>query len=288
MSQHPAQHESDQNTIAEEYVNFIPSSAVPKAMTLEEIKHHTGEDQTTQTVIDLVRLGRWNSINQIQDPSVSKTDLNVFLKVSQHLTAADDLILKGNKIVLPETLRLKAPELAHAPSHMGVTKVEILSREKVWCPYIDKQAKGMIDKCLPCQAAGPGKPPAPVKPSKLPPCAWHTLKADFLGPIPGTHQLKYLLVTVDCYSRFPKSKLSPHCQPIQSFPNLIEYLLLMEFLPRLRQTTVLLFKVKRLIATRRHGGYVTRELPLWSPGNAEAESFMHSLKKLLQTCPVEK
>ena len=46
----------------------------------------------------------------------------------------------------------------------------------------------MIDKCPPCQAAGPGKPPAPLKPSELPPSAWHTLKADFLGPIPGTHQ----------------------------------------------------------------------------------------------------
>ena len=29
MSRHPAQHESDQNTIAEEYLNFIAPSAVP-------------------------------------------------------------------------------------------------------------------------------------------------------------------------------------------------------------------------------------------------------------------
>ena len=61
----------------------------------------------------------------------------------------------------------------------------------------------MIDKCLPCQAADPGKPPVPLKPSELPPSAWHTLKADFLGPIPDTHQHQYLLVTTDCYSRFP-------------------------------------------------------------------------------------
>ena len=84
-----------------------------------------------QTVIDLVRSGRWNSINQIQDPSVSKTDLNVFLKVSQQLTVADYLILKGNKIVLPETLHLKALDLAHAPGHMGLTKVKMLLRGKI-------------------------------------------------------------------------------------------------------------------------------------------------------------
>ena len=65
----------------------------------------------------------------------------------------------------------------------------------------------MIDKCLPCQAAGSGKPPAPLKPSELPPSAWHTLKADFLGPIPGTHQPQYLLVIIDCYSRFPEVEI---------------------------------------------------------------------------------
>ena len=70
MSRHPAQHESDENTIAEEYVNFITANAVPKAITLEEIKHHTREYHTLQTLIDLVRSGRWNNINQIQDPSV--------------------------------------------------------------------------------------------------------------------------------------------------------------------------------------------------------------------------
>ena len=103
-------------------------------MTLEEIKHYTREDQTLQTVIDLVRSGRRNSINQIQDPSVRKTDVNVFRKVSQQLTVADNLILKGNKIILPETLRLKALELAHAPGYMGLTKVKVLLRGKVWFP----------------------------------------------------------------------------------------------------------------------------------------------------------
>ena len=164
------------------------------------------------------------------------------------MTVADDLILKGNKIVLPETLHLKAPELAHAPGHMGLTKVKMLSREKVWFPYIDKQAKEMIDKCLPCQAAGPGKPPAPLKPSELTPSAWHALKADFLGLIPDTHQHQYLLVTTDCYSRFPEVETVSSTSANTVISNLIEYLVLMAFLSRLRQTMALLFKARGLIA----------------------------------------
>ena len=31
----------------------------------------------------------------------------------------------------------------------------------------------------------------------------HPVHADFLGPILGTHQSRYLLVIIDCYSRFP-------------------------------------------------------------------------------------
>ena len=42
-------------------------------------------------------------------------DFNVFRKVRLQLTVASDLILKGDKIVLPETLRLKALESTHAP-----------------------------------------------------------------------------------------------------------------------------------------------------------------------------
>ena len=46
MSRHPGQDKSDQNTTAAEYVNFMTFNAVPKTMTLEEIKHHSREDQT--------------------------------------------------------------------------------------------------------------------------------------------------------------------------------------------------------------------------------------------------
>ena len=71
-----------------------------------------------------------------------------FRKVSQQLTVVDDLILKGNKTVLPETLRLKASDLAHAPGHMGLTKIKMLLREKVWFLYIDKQGKEMVTLSL--------------------------------------------------------------------------------------------------------------------------------------------
>ena len=171
----------------------------------------------------------------------------MFVFFSQQLTVADDLILKGNKIVLPKTLRLKALDLAHAPGHMGLTKVKMLLREKVW--YTDKQAKELIDKCIPCQAAGPGKPPAPLKPSEFPPSAWHTLKADILGLIPGTHQPQYLLVITDCYSRFSEVEIVSSMSANTVIPKFDRIFATHDIPVKIKTGNGPLFKVRRLIAT---------------------------------------
>ena len=52
LSRHSSLREED-TTLAEEYVNFISSNAVPKAMTLAEIQHATTQDKTLQCVIRL-------------------------------------------------------------------------------------------------------------------------------------------------------------------------------------------------------------------------------------------
>ena len=146
-------------------------------------------------------------------------------------------------------------------------------------PYTDKQAKEMIDKYLPCQTAGPGKPPAPLKPSELSPSAWHKLKADFLGPIPETHQPQYLLVTTDCYSRFPEVEIVSSTSANTIIPKF----------DRKFETHGILVKIKTENGPPFQSGEVDhymktwrilhkRITPLWPPGNAEAESFMSPLK----------
>ena len=147
----------------------------------------------------------------------------------------------------------------------------------------------MNDKCLICQAAGPGKPPAPLKPSELPPSAWHTLKADFRGPIPGTHQPQCLLVTIECYSRFTEVEIVSSTSANAVIPKL----------DRILATHGIPVKIKTDNGPRFQNEEIDRYIKilgirhkritsLWPPGNAEAESFMRPLKKLLQTCSVEK
>ena len=98
---------------------------------------------------------------------------------------------------------MHALSLAHE-GHQGLVKTKRLLREKVWFPGIDAQAKSMIEKCIPCQAATPTKHHEPLQMTKLPDGPWQKLSADFCGPLPTGD---YLLVVIDEYSRYPEVEI---------------------------------------------------------------------------------
>ena len=68
------------------------------------------------------------------------------------------VVLRGTRIVIPQSLQQRAINLAHE-SHLGLTKTKALLREKIWFPNIDKLVENTIGKCLPCQAVGKQQPP---------------------------------------------------------------------------------------------------------------------------------
>ena len=59
LSRHPLMTEDDSHgKLAEDYVCFLTSHAVPKAMTLVEIQRATAEDSTLQCLVDVLRTGK--------------------------------------------------------------------------------------------------------------------------------------------------------------------------------------------------------------------------------------
>ena len=176
--------------MAEDYVNFLSSHAVPRAMTLVELQEATKADKTLQHLVQVIRAGDWSKID--------KTQLKQFARVKEDLTVTDkaDLILCGNCIVIPTVLQQRAVEIAHE-GHQGIVKTKTLLREKVWFPGIDAMVKAAIQNCIACQANG-----------TLNVCAATTTMAyrsvDFCGPFPTG---EYLLVLIDGYSRFPEVEI---------------------------------------------------------------------------------
>ena len=61
MSRHPSPSGVDPPNLAEDYVHYVCSNAVPKAMTLEELKQQTKKDAEMQAFITAIETDQKNS-----------------------------------------------------------------------------------------------------------------------------------------------------------------------------------------------------------------------------------
>ena len=115
--------------LSEVFVQFIVQSAVPKAISIEEIKSATAQDSTFQELKEIIAHNSWQLLNNTNrlPPDVDLQELQAFSRVKKDLCVSSqgDLILKGNRIVIPQALRAKAVDLAHR-HHLGIFKTKCL------------------------------------------------------------------------------------------------------------------------------------------------------------------
>ena len=185
LSRLPLKHVPKKN-VGEEFICYIARSAAPKALSVTEIEKVSGEDSELKNVRTAVRTGVWPK-------EVSK-----YVHVKDEIACVGKLLLRGHRIIVPESLRKHVMALAHE-GHQGIVKCKGRLREKVWWPGIDKDVEKYIKACQPCQMVGKENPPEPLKPTQLPKGPWQHVGLDLCGPFPtGEH----LLVGVDYFSRW--------------------------------------------------------------------------------------
>ncbi|XP_064469786.1 uncharacterized protein K02A2.6-like [Ornithodoros turicata] len=180
-------------TAVEEYVNHIAQQACPKALTLELIEEATKNDAILSKLSEVLQTKPCSNSSWTQEISPFKAIAN------ELSVTAKGAILRGNRLVIPESLQKKVIQLAHR-GHMGIRKTKQLLREKVWFKGIDRAVENAVKTCIPCQAVVQENIRTPIIMTKLPEGPWQNLALDFAGPFPDG---QYLLVLVDEYSRFP-------------------------------------------------------------------------------------
>ena len=126
--------ETDNST--ENYVRYICNAAVPKAMTTDEVKQSTANDQTLQAVINAINTERWDDV-LVQSYKRLRDELSVY----------DGIVLRGTRIIIPTELQSKAVDLAHV-GHQGIVKTKRLLREKIWFPAIDSLAERRVREAV--------------------------------------------------------------------------------------------------------------------------------------------
>lgn len=81
-------------------------------------------------------------------------------------TEQDGIVLRGNRIVIPNKIKSKILEIAHQ-GHIGISKAKAALREKVQWIGMDKDIDEQFGKCLACQANSTLPTPEPVTMSTL-------------------------------------------------------------------------------------------------------------------------
>lgn len=176
----------------ETYINWIVTHSTPKAIPTKRIGSESLADKTIEAVKIAMNTNDW-----------SDTLTAPFKNSASEFCFADDIILRGARIVLPECLRDQALELAHE-GHPGMSVMKRRLREKVWWPKIDDQVENFVKKCKSCTLVSAPSPPKPLSRRNLPSAPWEHLAIDHMGPLPSKH---YLLVNVDYYSRYKEVEI---------------------------------------------------------------------------------
>ena len=113
------------------------------------------------------------------------------------LVLEDGLVLKGDRVVVPESLRAQVLEAAHT-GHQGETKCLLLARQSVFWPGISGDIRQMVKDCELCHKYQQAQPKLPVMQPDLPTRPWEKLESDIFQ----FNGANYLII-VDYYSRFP-------------------------------------------------------------------------------------
>ena len=109
----------------------------------------------------------------------------------------NNLLLYGNRIVVPEILKRETMEKLHS-GHQGITRSRLRAKLSVWWPGISGEIERYIKQCTTCSKHIKNRR-EPLIPTPLPEYPWQKVSTDLFQ----LNKHIYLVVT-DYYSRYPE------------------------------------------------------------------------------------
>ncbi|XP_063634881.1 uncharacterized protein K02A2.6-like [Cydia splendana] len=257
----------------DEHIHQIVEQARPHATSMSAIIEASVNDEEVRGVKKGVYEKEWNET--VKGYKIFENELCFY----------GDILLRGNRIVIPQKLRKGVLDAAHE-GHPGIVAMKGRLRSKVWWPRIDKDAENLVKSCKSCTLVGLPNPPTPLKRRELPLAPWVDVAMDLLGPLPNND---YLLVVVDYYSRYKEVKISKivtSCQIIK---------LLKEIFSRLGYPVSITVDNGRQFVSEEFRSFceecniiVHNTVPYWPQMNGEVERQNRDIMKRLKISHLEK
>ena len=255
----------------EDYINSIIVDSLPPAISIQELVLASESDPTFKVVRECLNTGNWENAPKS------------FQLLKDELCQKRGLLLRNNRIVIPDVMRHRILQLAHE-GHQGITKVKQHLRQRVWWPGMDLEAERYVRECLGCQIVGPKPPPEPLKMTDPPRQVWHTIHIDYCGPFPSG---EYLFVVVDETSKYPEVHITHSSSAATAVKHLTQ-MFATHGIPEVITSDNAPFGSNEFTTWCKQMGITHRKItPHWPAANAQVERFNETLEKVIRISNAE-
>ena len=156
----------------------------------QQLKNAAADDPVQQKLQEIIRSG-WPE-NRAQVPECVRP----YFDVRDELTIQNELIFKGQQIVVPAVLRKELMEKTHA-SHIGIEGCTRRARDTLYWPRMTTEIKEYISKCDVCMTHRTSQGKEPILQHEFISRPWAKVAADLCE-----FDNRVLLVVSDYYSNY--------------------------------------------------------------------------------------
>ena len=157
---------------------------------MKQFKDETQKDKQFCELTDTIKKG-WPDSQKDCLPGAQE-----YFNHRDELTIIDGIVFKGERIVVPPTLRQDVLNTIHS-AHFGIEKCKERARDTVFWPGLSSNLDKLISKCQICNEMQNSNSKEPLQCHEIPNRPWQKLGTD-LFHVNGRN----FLLTVDYYSRF--------------------------------------------------------------------------------------
>jgi hypothetical protein len=203
---------------------------------------------------------------------------------SDFWTNEDGIIMREDRIVIPETMENEMLTLAHG-GHLGSNKGKRWLRARCWFNGMDRKLENIVSQCLPCLANTDTTKYNPLQPSEIPPHVWHEISIDHSSRSPsGT----YGLVIVCERSRMAIVEHTNNLTSETAIKALRKVFRTYGVPCVLKSDNGPAFKGHDFKSFAKEMNFKHKKItPLWPRGNAMCERFMPAINKAIRVSKID-
>jgi hypothetical protein len=156
----------------------------------EQFRIETRKDEGLQIVSRYIKEGWPNS------KAKCRLESQEYFGVRSEMVIIDNLVYRGNCLVVPETLRKEMLDLIHL-SHLGVTKCILKARQVLYWPGMSRDIENRVMSCEVCRKYSRNNFKEPLKPHEVPEYPWQKIGCDLFE-----YNGNKFLITTDYFSKY--------------------------------------------------------------------------------------